>query len=436
MNLTIIGTGYVGLVSGTCLAEHGHTVTGVDIDAKKIAKLKNGQSPIYEAGLTELIQRNIAAQRLFFTTDLAESAPTSQVILIAVGTPSAPDGSVDLTYVLQAAGDIAKILAKVPKDKRLPHSVIVTKSTVPIGTGQLITDIIKKYYNGQFSVVSNPEFLREGQAVWEFLNPDRTVIGVEDDCAKKIMIELYSSFPGPILITNRLTAEMIKYAANSFLATSISFINSLAQLAESVGADITQVSHGLRLDHRIGRQAFLTAGPAWGGSCFPKDVKGLINFGQARNIPLPIIEAALMVNDSQRQFVVNKIIDHLKNIAGKKLAVWGLSFKANTDDVRDSPAIEVIKLLLKKGAVIHAHDPVAERNATLILPSIRYAPTPYETVHNAEAIVVLTDWPQFKEVNWSTIKPLMARQIIFDFRNLFDRQSIESQGFEYIGLGR
>lgn len=436
MKLTIIGTGYVGLVSGTCLAEHGHTVTGVDIDRKKIALLKKGQSPIYEEGLAELIKRNITAQRLFFTTDLAESAPTSEVISIAVGTPSAPDGSVDLTHVKQAAKDIARVLTKVPKDKRLPHYVIATKSTVPIGTGQLITDIIKKYYHGQFSVISNPEFLREGQAVWEFLNPDRTIIGVENDSAKKIMTELYSSFPGPILTTNRITAELIKYAANSYLATSISFINSLSQLAEKVGADITQVSEGLRLDKRIGRQSFVTAGPAWGGSCFPKDVRGLAHFAKEIGVELPLVEATLEVNERQRRFVVEKIRSILKNLHGKKLAIWGLAFKPGTDDVRESPAIEITKLLTQHGATIHAYDPIAESNARAVMPDIFYAPTPYETAKAADAIIVLTDWPSFKSIDFKLVAQLVKQPFFFDMRNIFEPATLKKHGFNYIGLGR
>lgn len=436
MNITIIGTGYVGLVSGACFAEHGHTVTCVDVDAQKIAKLNQGQSPIYEVGLEELIHRNTQAKRLFFTTDLASSASISELISIAVGTPSAEDGSVDLTYVKQAAENIGKILAKTPKNKRLTHYVIATKSTVPIGTGDVITEIIKQHFDGNFSAVSNPEFLREGQAINDFLNPDRIVVGSDSKEAENTMAQLYHSFTCPILYTNRITAEMIKYAANSFLATSISFINSLSQLCEEVGADITKVSEGLRLDKRIGRHAFVTAGPAWGGSCFPKDVRGLVHFAQEKNVRLPIVESALEANASQRHFVVEKIKKTLKNLDNKKLAIWGLSFKAHTDDVRESPSLGIIESLLEHGAQIHAYDPVAEQNAKKIIPQIQYAPNPYETVKNADAIVLLTDWPEFRSLDWQKAKKAMKQALIFDMRNMLEPDFLTGQGFSYIGLGR
>lgn len=435
MKIAIIGTGYVGLVTGTGFAELGHDITCVDIDRAKVAKLLRGVSPIYEPGLQELIERNIAEGRLKFTTKHAEAVKEAAIIFNAVDTPSAPDGSVSMKSLFGATDDIAKALAKLPKNHQA-YRVIVNKSTVPIGTADEVANRIRRHYLGEFDVVSNPEFLREGQAVHDFFHPDRVVIGNGSGRARELMTELYKTFKAPILFVETKTAEMIKYASNSFLATSISFINQLAELCESLGADVTAVSEGMKLDKRIGKQAFLTAGAGWGGSCFPKDVKGLIAIGRQADVKLPILEATDLINKRQRQRVIAKVKKLLPKLKGKTIAVWGLAFKPKTDDLRDAPSIEIIKTLLSLGAKITAFDPVAEANARKLLPQLEYSPNPFHAVRGADLLLVMTEWDEFRAIDRNKIKAAMARPNVVDGRNIFDRQELESLGFRYEAIGR
>ena len=445
MKIAIIGTGYVGLVTGTGLAELGNDVTCVDIDAKKIAKLRKGISPIFEPGLAEIIERNIAEGRLNFTTKHREAVKEAQVIFNAVDTPSAPDGSVSMKSLYAATDDIAKALTKLPKDHQF-YRVIVNKSTVPIGTADEVTNRIRSHYPGDFDVVSNPEFLREGQAVHDFFHPDRVVIGNSprgslgeaggSPRARAIMQDLYKPFKAPIIFVDTKTAEMIKYASNSFLATSISFINQVAELCEKLGADITMVSEGMKLDKRIGKQAFLTAGAGYGGSCFPKDVKGLIAIGRQYKVKLPILDATDEINKKQRRVILTKIKKLLPTLKGKTVAVWGLAFKPGTDDLREAPAIDIIGWLRQAGAKISAFDPVAEGNAKKILPNVQFSPNPFHAVQGADLLLVMTEWSEFKAIDRAKIKAAMRQANVVDGRNIFDRTELESLGFRYEAIGR
>jgi len=431
MKLAIIGTGYVGLGVGACLADLGHNVTCVDVDRAKIAKLKKGIPTIYEEHLPEMLKKNLAAGRINFTASLPDGIRDAAVVFIAVGTPQDKNGKADLKYVLQVARDLGKNL----KD----YKVIVDKSTVPIGTGKLVREEIEKNYQGEFDVVSNPEFQREGTAINDFLYPDRIVLGFEnpESPAIKIMREVYAQFKAPIVITNLESAEMIKYAANSFLAVKISFINEIANIADNYEADVKMVARGMGLDSRIGDK-FLEPGPGYGGSCFPKDVAALYHFASSGGYWFNLLEAVMKINKHQREIVVAKI----KNILGgrlkdKKIAVLGLAFKPNTDDIRESPAIDIINLLLKRGVKIKAYDPIAAENARKALgKKITFANDPYRCLTGADVLLIATDWPEFKKLNLTKIKKLLKTPKIVDARNMFEPDEIKAKGFEYVGIGR
>lgn len=427
--IAVVGTGYVGLVTGTCLAEIGHKVICVDIDSQKIENLKKGIIPIYEPGLEELVVKNYGSKKLEFSTDIDLAVKESEVVFIAVGTPTAPDGSVNLDYVKKVAESIGRAMNG--------YKVIVNKSTVPIGTGDMVVRIISTYFKGEFEVVSNPEFLREGSAVSDFMMPDRIVIGNGENKAREIMLELYSPLPGERVLTNVKTSEMIKYASNSYLATSISFINSIANICEKVGADVTEVAEGMRLDKRIGKYAFLDAGPGYGGSCFPKDVKGLIQIANENNISFNILEAVEDTNESQKKSLLPKIIKLVgEDIPGKKITIWGLAFKAETDDIREAPALSLIKQLQDRDANILIFDPVAREQGEKMDKSLVFADDLYESVRGAECLVIMTGWKQFREVNLAKIKSLLKYPNIVDGRNLFEVKKMKELGFNYISVGR
>lgn len=443
MKITVIGTGYVGLVTGTIFAEVGNEVTCVDIDPQKINQLKTGQCPIYEPGLPEIIKKNIDAERLVFTTTLAEAVPDSQVIFIAVGTPSDKDGQADLKFVKEVAAQIGKILDSLPAEKR-GYKIIVNKSTVPVGTGDLVGGIVQKFYQGDFDVVSNPEFLREGSAVHDCLQPDRVVVGLpqgeghsQSAQAQKIMTELYQPFKCPVLFADIKSAEIIKYASNSFLAMEISYINAIANLCEIAGGDVEKVAAGMRLDSRIGAKAFLSAGAGYGGSCFPKDVKALIKTAELHGYNFSILRAAEDINARQKRSLITKTTQLLgSNLAGKTIAVWGLAFKPNTDDMREATALTVIPGLRALGATLRAYDPVAQAVAKKIMPDIEYTRSPLEAIQGADALVILTEWEEFKKIPLEQIKNALNQPVIIDGRNIFDPAKMKTLGFEYLAVGR
>jgi len=427
--ITVVGTGYVGLVTGACLADIGHRVICVDIDKNKIENLKKRIIPIYEPGLGEIVKKNFDSGNLEFTTDTDLAVKNSEVVFIAVGTPTAPDGSVNLDYVKKVAESIGKAMNG--------YRVIVNKSTVPIGTGDMVSRIISTYYKGEFEVVSNPEFLREGSAVDDFMNPDRIVIGNGENKAKDIMIELYSPLPGERVLTNVKTAEMIKYASNAYLATSISFINSIAGICEKVGADVTEVAQGMRLDKRIGKYAFLDAGPGYGGSCFPKDVKGMIQIASENNINFSILEAVEGTNEAQKKSFLPKIQKLIgEDLHGKKITIWGLAFKAETDDIREAPALSLIKQLQDRDADILIYDPVARKQGEKQDGSLVFADDLYESVKGADCLVIITEWKQFKEVDLNKVKSLLKSPNVVDGRNIFKVEEMKEKGFNYISVGR
>ena len=426
--VTVLGVGYVGLVTAACLSDIGHQVTGVDIDKNRIDNLKKGIIPIYEPGLDERVKRNFG-KSLSFSVEVDKAVAESEIVFIAVGTPSLADGSVNLDYVKGAAETIGKAMNG--------YKVIVNKSTVPIGTGDMVANIIKKYYSGDFEVVSNPEFLREGQAVSDFMNPDRIVIGNGEGKARDIILELYSPLPGERVLTNVKTAEMIKYASNSLLATEISFINSIANICEKVGADVVEVAKGMRLDKRIGKYAFLDAGVGYGGSCFPKDVKALVQIARDNGISFDILESTERTNEEQKASLLPKIKKLLgDNISGKQITVWGLAFKAETDDVREAPALTVIQQLQENGAKIRVFDPVAKESAQKILKDVEFLDDLYASVDGSECLVVVTEWKQFKEVDLERIKKLMNQPNVVDGRNIFEVSKMKEMGFNYISAGR
>lgn len=434
MKITMIGgVGYVGLVSGACLADLGNEVICTGRDQVKIDNLKKGISPIYEPGLEEVLARNIAEGRLDFTTNNTEAVQKADIIFLTVGTPSAADGSADLSQIDTASREIAEAMKSDPNPR---YRVIVNKSTVPIGTGERVTNIIKEIYDGEFDVVSNPEFLREGSAVKDFSIPDRVVIGTESEKARKIMHELYVPQNAPILETNLKTAEMIKYASNSYLAMSISFINSLAQLCEVVGADVTKVAEGMRHDARIGKRAFLDAGVGYGGACFPKDVKALVHIGQENGVPLRILEETEAVNQAQKTFILPKIDALTPDLKGKKVAVWGLAFKPNTDDMREAPSVEIIHALQQRGAEVVAFDPVAEEVAKTLMTDIAYVTKPMDAVQDASLLIIVTEWSEFAGMDMNVVKAAMAEPNIVDGRNVYDPATMKSLGFNYKSIGR
>lgn len=428
MKITVIGTGYVGLVQAACMADLGNDVWGIDIDEKKIENLKNGIIPIYEPGLEEIVKHNYKEGRLKFSTDLAPAVKESEIIFIAVGTPPGEDGSADLQYVVTAASQIAKSMNE--------YKLVVNKSTVPIGTGDMVKKGIANHYKGEFDVASNPEFLREGSAVPDFMHPDRVVIGNASSRAKELLEKLYKPLDCPILFTDIKTAEMIKYASNSMLAVQISFINSIANICETVGANVEDVSLGMKLDGRIGKRAFLAAGIGYGGSCFPKDVKALIHIAKRHDYKFEILEKVEEVNHTQRQNFIDKILRTLKNPHEKTVAIWGLAFKPKTDDMREAPSVEVIKSLQDQGVAILAYDPVAQEEAKKITKNVTFIDNPYDAVKDADALVICTEWDEFKEIDLDRIKSLLKSPIIIDGRNVYDPKEMEKLGFEYVSVGR
>ncbi|MCX8024374.1 MAG: UDP-glucose/GDP-mannose dehydrogenase family protein [Thermanaerothrix sp.] len=429
-NICVIGTGYVGLVTGTCFADLGNNVVCLDIDEKRIEKLKQGIMPIYEPGLEQLVAQNVRAGRLSFTTSYPEALKDAEFAFIAVGTPSGVDGEADLQYVRAVAEAIAD---------HVDHPIIVVnKSTVPVGTGDWVADIIRKRRAGrplQFSVVSNPEFLREGSAIHDFMNPDRVVLGSLDREAASKVAQLYLTLRCPILITDLRTAEMIKYASNAFLATRISFINEIATICEELGADVRQVAIGMGLDKRIG-PAFLDAGLGWGGSCFPKDVKALAHMAVLHGSNPQLLQAVMEINRNMRRRVVMRLRKALGTLNEKVIGVLGLSFKPNTDDIREAPALELIHLMENEGALIRAYDPQAMENARPLLPKAVLCTNPYDVAEGADALVLATEWNEFKQLDFERIYRLMRNPLIMDGRNLWDPDHLRSLGFTYFGIGR
>lgn len=428
MKVAVIGgAGYVGLTTGACLAELGNTVVCVDVDENKIQTLNKGRIPIFEPGLKEMVERNVRVGRLSFTTSTAEAVTKSEIIFISVCTPSHKDGSVNLEYVKSAAESIAKSMNS--------YKIIVNKSTVPVGTGDMVAQIIRKYYNKSFDVVSNPEFLREGSAIHDFMNPDRVIIGNGSEKAAETMQKLYAPLKCPVLITDLKSAELIKYASNAFLATQISFINELANLSEKVGADISKVAEGMKLDKRIGKHAFFNAGIGYGGSCFPKDVQGLIYTAKSYGSSLTILEKVHEVNKRQKTKVVEKLNNHI-NPQGKTIGILGLSFKPNTDDLREAPSLKIIEELKKHGARIKAYDPVAMDNAKKLINNVEFLNSPYEAARNSHALLIVTEWNEFRELNLEKLKSLMANPLVIDGRNIFSLKEMEEAGIKYEGIGK
>ncbi len=433
MRIAMIGTGYVGLVSGACFADFGHHVTCVDMDAGKIAALKRGEIPIFEPGLDALVKTNADAKRLDFTTDLKGPVGEADAVFIAVGTPSRRgDGHADLSYVHAAAREIAIALKG--------FTVVITKSTVPVGTGDEVERIIRETNpKADVVVASNPEFLREGAAIRDFKHPDRIVIGTDDERARKVTTEIYRPLylnQAPLMFTDRRTAELIKYAANAFLATKITFINEIADLAEKAGADVQEVARGIGLDNRIGGK-FLHAGPGFGGSCFPKDTRALVKTAQDHDVPLRIVEAVLMVNDNRKRAMARKVSAALGgHLRGKTIGVLGLTFKPNTDDMREAPSIPLIIALRDQGAVVRAYDPVGMEQAKLELPEIDYAADPYSCAKDADALVIVTEWEQFRALDLDRIKSEMRQPVIVDLRNVYRPEEMAELGFVYESVGR
>jgi UDPglucose 6-dehydrogenase len=431
VNITIVGTGYVGLVTGTTLAELGNTVYCVDIDSKKVEHMKQGIVPIYEPGLEEMFLRNIQAQRLFFTTDLREALNESEVIYLALPTPPGEDGSADLSYVLSVATQIGEMLTD--------YKIIVNKSTVPVGTADKVRETISAHTNIEFDVVSNPEFLREGFAVEDSMNPARVIVGTESERAQEIMAKIYQPFTNtgiPIIFMDEKSSELTKYAANSFLAVKITFMNEIANYCEKVGADVDKVRLGMGSDDRIGHR-FLFPGIGYGGSCFPKDVKALIKSGKQEGFDFQILEATEEVNKNQKVILVSEIEKFFGDLADKKIALWGLAFKANTDDIREASSLDNIKILLKKGAKITAYDAIAEENVKRILgDKISYAPDMYSALQDADCLLIATEWSEFKNPNFDLMASKMNQKVIFDGRNMFALEQVEDSGFHYKSIGR
>ncbi|ARP98807.1 UDP-glucose dehydrogenase family protein [Pseudorhodoplanes sinuspersici] len=433
MRITMIGSGYVGLVSGACFADFGHQVVCVDKDARKIEKLKRGEMPIYEPGLAELVANNVRQGRLIFTTDLKGPVTDADAVFIAVGTPSRRgDGHADLTYVYEAAREVAEALDG--------FTVVVTKSTVPVGTGDEVERVMRKTRaDGDFAVVSNPEFLREGAAIRDFKHPDRIVIGTTDERAKTVMQDVYRPLylnRAPIMVTERRTAELIKYAANAFLATKITFINEIADLAEKVGANVQDVARGIGLDNRIGGK-FLHAGPGYGGSCFPKDTVALIKTGQDHEAPLRIVETVAAVNDQRKRAMARKVLAAAGgNLRDKTVAVLGLTFKPNTDDMRDAPSIPLITALQDMGARVQVYDPEGMEQAREVLTNVDYADDAYTCAKGADVLVIVTEWEQFRALDFPTLKVAMANPVIVDLRNVYPAEEAARHGFAYTGVGR
>jgi UDPglucose 6-dehydrogenase len=433
MRIAIIGTGYVGLVSGACLSDFGHDVTCVDKDGAKIAALEEGVMPIFEPGLSQLVARNVAGGRLSFTTDLAKGVGDAEAVFIAVGTPSRRgDGHADLTHVFAATQEIAEALTG--------PAVVVTKSTVPVGTGDEVERIIREVAPAARAwVVSNPEFLREGAAIEDFKRPDRIVVGAEDEQAAEIMREVYRPLylnKAPLLFTSRRTAELTKYAANAFLATKITFINEIADLCEAVGADVQDVSRGIGLDNRIGPK-FLHAGPGYGGSCFPKDTIALLKTSEDYQVPLRIVEAVVQVNDSRKRAMGRKVIRALgEDPRGKTVALLGLTFKPNTDDMRDAPSISIVQALQDTGVIVRAYDPEGTEQARPLMPGVEFAHSPYDAAEGADAVVLVTEWDVLRALDLKRLAKRMANPVLVDLRNIYRPEDVENAGLSWHGIGR
>src|SRR5437773_749002 len=432
MRIAMIGTGYVGLVSGACFADFGHHVTCVDKDAGKIEALRRGEIPIFEPGLDALVASNVKAKRLDFTTDLTAPVAEADAVFIAVGTPSRRgDGHADLTYVYSAAREIAAALSG--------FTVVITKSTVPVGTGDEVERLIREANpSADVVVASNPEFLREGAAIRDFKFPDRVVVGTSDERGRKVLSDIYrplSLNQAPLMFTARRTAELIKYAANAFLATKITFINEMADLSEKVGADVQEVARGIGLDNRIGTK-FLHAGPGFGGSCFPKDTRALVKIAQDHDVQLRIVEAVLGVNEIRKRAMARKVLNAVGGLRGKTVAVLGLTFKPDTDDVREAPSIPLVTGLLDMGAKVRAHDPVGMEQARKELPDIEYCKDPYACVRGADAMVVVTEWVQYRTLDLERVKSEMARPVVVDLRNIYRPDDMAALGFIYESIGR
>lgn len=432
MHIAVIGTGYVGLVSGACFAEFGVEVTCVDVDAAKIENLKNGIIPIYEPGLEQIVEKNFKAGRLHFTTDIKSAVEQALVVFLAVGTPPQADGTPNMSYYQQAAKDIAESMNG--------YKVLVTKSTVPVGTGKWLREFVSENQTTKtnFGVASNPEFLREGAAIADFMRPDRVVIGSNEEDAIAIMKDLYRPLyliETPIVITSLEAAELTKYAANAFLATKITFINEVANLCDAIGCDVHDVARGMGMDNRIGRK-FLHPGPGYGGSCFPKDTRALTTVADAFGVETLIVDAVIEANERQRLAMIPKVEKLVGNLKGKQIGVLGLSFKPETDDMRESPATDIIKELVKRGANIKAFDPVAMEEAKHALPDIEYATDEYDAIKDADALLIVTEWNQFRALDMQKVKSLLKSPKIADLRNIYEPEDMKQLGFEYVGVGR
>lgn len=433
MKIAVIGTGYVGLVTGACFSEFGVDVTCVDVDSSKIEKLNKGIIPIYEPGLDQIVDRNARDGRLHFTTDLASAVESAKVVFFAVGTPPKQDGSPDMSFYQQAALDVAKSING--------YKVLVTKSTVPVGTGKWLRDFVTQNLTGEFEfgVASNPEFLREGAAIEDFMRPDRVVIGSNEAKALEVMKELYRPLhliETPIVVTSLEAAELIKYAANAFLATKITFINEIANLCDAIGCDVHDVARGMGMDNRIGRK-FLHPGPGYGGSCFPKDTKALTTVADQFGVETRIVDAVIEANERQREMMLAKIEALVGDLKGKQIGVLGLSFKPETDDMRESPAVDVIKMMTDKGARVCAYDPVAMEEARHCLDNgVLFADDEYGAIQNSDALVIITEWNQFRALDMERVKKLLKTPKIADLRNIYEPADIRAMGFEYVGVGR
>ncbi|MEO8521898.1 MAG: UDP-glucose/GDP-mannose dehydrogenase family protein [Acidobacteriota bacterium] len=431
MKIAVVGTGYVGLVAGACLAENGNDVVCIDKDPAKVKFLQRGKIPIYEPGLEELVRRNRAEKRLTFTTALERGVRNAQIVFIAVGTPTGEDGSADLQHVLAVARDTARAMNG--------YKVIVNKSTVPVGTAALVREVIRRETTHPFSVVSNPEFLKQGAAIDDFMKPDRVVIGAEDPRAAALMQELYAPFTrtgAPIMLMDCASAELCKYAANAMLATRISFMNEVANVCEAVGADVDQVRRAVAADSRIG-SSFLFPGVGYGGSCFPKDVKAMLSFAAASKYDFAILQAVEAVNERQKLRLLGKLRQHFGSLDGKRIAVWGLAFKPRTDDMREAPSVPLITGMLDAGATVQAYDPEAMAVAKRIFgSSIKYADNSYAALAGADALVIVTEWNEFREPDFARMRKLMRGPVIFDGRNLYNPDQIRGHGFTYLSIGR
>ncbi len=432
MKICVVGSGYVGLVTGACLADFGMEVTGVDKDERKIAALERGEIPIYEPGLEEIVEKNVKAGRLAFTTDLAPAVREAQAVFIAVGTPPLPDGSADLSFVRQVAQSIGENLNG--------FKVVITKSTVPVGTGQMVEEIVSSVSGGnqEFAVVSNPEFLREGSAIEDFLRPDRVVIGARSQRAVEVMLEIYAPLKVagvPFVVANVESAEMIKYASNGFLATKITFVNEIAEICEAVGADVEVVARGMGLDSRIGPR-FLQPGPGFGGSCFPKDTRAVGQIARERGLEFAIIDAVLAANERTKQRMVGKIERAFGGLDGKTIALLGLAFKGDTDDMRESPAIPIVEGLVARGATVRAFDPAAMQEARSLLPPIEYCDDPYTAATGADGVVIATEWNQFRALNLAELRSRLGTPLLVDLRNLYEPARVAAAGLRYVSVGR